>query len=131
MMIPLVKKLIKSNFPKFFISSTLNTTLTYGIYVLLLIFFSYTVSYAISYIAGIVFAYLMNRFFVFKSHQGIKSVAMLLFVYLTQYFISILLLWFWVEKINLDKYLAPLVVIMFTFPMTYILSKYVFIKNPV
>ena len=118
------------NFAKFLIAGGLNTAITYGIYLILLMFIPYTASYTISYITGIVFAYLLNRFFVFKSHQGFKSIALFPLVYLAQYVVGILILWCWVEKLGFAERLAPLVVIIITIPITYIFSKLVFSKSP-
>lgn len=119
------------NFAKFLISGGLNTAITYGFYLILLMFIPYIASYTISYITGIVLAYLLNRFFVFKSHQGLKSIALLPLVYLFQYVITLLILWCWVEKLGFTDRLAPLVAIIITIPITYILSKFVFSKYPV
>jgi len=121
-------RLLKQDFAKFLISGGFNTALTYGVYLLLLMFLPYTASYTISYITGIALAYLLNRFFVFKSHQGIKSVALLPLVYLIQYMVSMLILWCWVEKLGFADRLAPLAAIIITIPITYMLSKFVFSK---
>jgi putative flippase GtrA len=117
------------NFLKFLIAGGLNTAITYGIYLILLMVIPYIASYTISYIAGIVIAYLLNRFFVFKSHQGIKSIALLPLVYLVQYVVSILILWCWVEKLGFADRLAPLAAIIITIPITYIFSKLAFSKS--
>lgn len=125
----LFPKFLTRNFAKFLISGGFNTALTYGLYLLLLMFLPYTASYTISYIIGITFAYLLNRFFVFKSHQGIKSVAMLPLVYLVQYVVSMLIVWCWVEKLGFIDRLAPLVSIIITIPFSYIFSKFAFQKT--
>ncbi|RZO08824.1 GtrA family protein [Pseudomonas moorei] len=121
-------KLRKQDFVKFLISGGFNTAMTYGVYLILLMFLPYTTSYTISYIAGIVLAYLLNRFFVFKSHQGLKTIALLPLVYVMQYVISMLILWCWVEKLGFNDSLAPIVAIIITIPITYVLSKFVFSK---
>lgn len=118
------------NFAKFLIAGGLNTAITYGIYLILLMLIPYTASYTISYITGIVLAYLLNRFFVFKSHQGLKSIALLPLVYLAQYVVGILILWCWVEKLGFSDRLAPLAAIIITIPITYIFSRLVFSKSP-
>lgn len=113
-------------FIKFLLSGGLNTIVTYGIYLLLLRYLPYSTSYTISYITGIVIAYLMNRFFVFKSHRGLKSMVLLPLVYLIQYLLNLLIIWLWIEKIGLAIRLAPLAAIVITIPITYIISKIVF-----
>lgn len=120
--------LLQKNFIRFLISGGLNTTLTYGIYLFLLYFLDYKSSYTISYISGVIIAYLMNRFFVFKTHKGIRSVLLLPVIYLAQYLMSILILWYWIENLHFSEMLAPLIVIVITVPINYLLSKSIFLK---
>lgn len=111
-------------------SGGFNTALTYGIYLVLLMFLSYKISYTISYATGILLAYVLNRFFVFKSHQGLRSVVLLPLIYAIQYGLSLVILWCWVEKLQLDERLAPLAAIFLTLPVTFILSKFAFSAKP-
>ncbi|UZA70833.1 GtrA family protein [Pseudomonas viridiflava] len=121
-----VSKFLKQDFARFLMSGGFNTALTYGLYLVLLMFLSYNVSYTISYVTGILLAYTLNRFFVFKSHQGLRSVILLPLIYIVQYCLSLVILWCWVEKFQLDARLAPLVAIVLTLPVTFILSKLAF-----
>lgn len=123
-------KILQVDFARFLLSGGFNTLVTYGIYLLLLNVLSYKTSYTVAYVAGIVLAYSLNRYFVFKSHQGIKSVALFPLVYLAQYLTSLLILWVWVEKLGLDSRIAPLIAIAITVPMTFVLSRYVFSTVP-
>ncbi len=113
-------------FARFLLSGGLNTVLTYGLYLLLLMAFSYTASFSMAYAAGILFAYVMNRFFVFKRHQGLKSIIWLPFVYILQYVLSMIVLWGWVEKWQFSVHLAPLAAIAVTLPVTYFFSRLLF-----
>ncbi|MBI6701480.1 GtrA family protein [Pseudomonas viridiflava] len=126
MMNQAVSKFLKQDFARFLMSGGFNTALTYGLYLVLLMFLSYNVSYTISYVTGILLAYTLNRFFVFKSHQGLRSVILLPLIYLVQYCLSLVILWCWVEKLGLDERLAPLVAIALTLPVTFVLSKLAF-----
>ncbi|WP_164671025.1 GtrA family protein [Pseudomonas viridiflava] len=126
MMNQAVSKFLKQDYARFLMSGGFNTALTYGLYLVLLMFLSYNVSYTISYVAGILLAYTLNRFFVFKSHQGLRSVILLPLIYLVQYCLSLVILWCWVEKLELDARLAPLVAIALTLPVTFVLSKLAF-----
>ena len=119
-------KILQMDIARFLVSGGFNTVVTYGLYLLLLSVMSYATSYTIAYVAGIVLAYSLNRYFVFKSHQGIKSVALFPLVYLAQYLTSLLILWVWVEKLGWDSRVAPLIAIAITVPMTFVLSRYVF-----
>ena len=125
-----VAKILSLDFARFLVSGGFNTAVTYGLYLLLLNGLSYKTSYTIAYVAGIALAYSLNRYFVFKSHQGIKSVALFPLVYLAQYLASLLILWVWVEKLGLDSRVAPLIAIAITVPLTFVLSRYVFSPSP-
>ncbi|OUM07340.1 hypothetical protein BW686_10485 [Pseudomonas syringae] len=121
-----VSKFLKQDFARFLMSGGFNTALTYGIYLILLMFLSYKTSYTISYATGILLAYVLNRFFVFKSHQGLRSVILLPLIYAIQYGLSLVILWCWVEKLKFDERLAPLAAIALTLPVTFALSKLAF-----
>lgn len=121
-----LSKLMKLDFARFLVSGGFNTALTYGIYLLLLLVIPYTASYTISYAAGVLLAYILNRFFVFKSHRGLQSALLLPLIYGIQYGLSMLILWCWVEKFGLDERLAPIAAIVITLPITYIFSKIAF-----
>ncbi|TKI07934.1 GtrA family protein [Martelella alba] len=107
-------------------SGGLNTALTYAIYLLLLNVCGYTAGYTVAYVAGIVFAYIMNRCYVFKHHRGLKSIIWLPLVYFFQYSASIAIVWCWVEILDFSTRSAPLVAIAITLPMTYGLSRRLF-----
>lgn len=124
-----ISKIFKQDLVRFLMSGGFNTALTYVIYLTLLMFFSYNISYTFSYLIGILLAYTLNRFFVFRSHQGFRSVIMLPLIYLAQYILSLAILWLWVERIQLDERLAPLAAIIITLPVTYALSKLAFSKE--
>lgn len=124
-----ISKFLKLDVARFLVSGGFNTALTYGMYLGLLTILPYQVSYTIAYVSGIVLAYVLNRFFVFKSHQGLKSAVMMPLIYLVQYLLSLLILWVWVEKLWFDSRLAPLAAIVLTLPVTFVLSKFAFSKR--
>lgn len=119
-------KIFKKDFSRFLLSGGFNTLVTYGAYLLLLKFLPYSTSYTIAYVGGIILAYALNRFFVFGTHQGVKSVLLFPLVYLAQYLTSLVVLWIWVEMLSFDERAAPLAAIIITVPLTFILTKYVF-----
>jgi putative flippase GtrA len=109
----------------------LNTAVTYGIYLLLLQVTNYQISYTIAYVTGIIFTFLLNRLFVFKTHQGLKSLVLFPLVYVFQYFFGMLILWLGVQYLNLDVKFGPLVVVILSIPLTYLLSKFVFVGSDI
>ncbi len=121
--------LLEIKFFRFLLTGGLNTGLTYVLYLALLSFLPYMWSYSISYICGIVLAFVLSRFFVFKEHQGLKSALLFPLVYVAQYALGVLVVWLWVKKLQLPEYLAPLAAIALSLPMTYVLTKLVFVKR--
>jgi putative flippase GtrA len=122
-------KLTEIKFVRFLLTGGLNTGITYGLYLILLNFFAYTLSYSISYVCGILLAFILSRYFVFKEHQGLKSIIFFPLVYIAQYFFGLLVVWIWVRFLLLPESLAPLAAVILSLPLTYTLSKLVFIKN--
>ena len=123
-----ITKLIEIKFFRFLLTGGLNTGITYALYLIILNFFPYIWSYTISYVFGILMAFVLNRFFVFKEHQGLKSVLFFPFIYVAQYISGIFVVWFWVKKLMLPEPLAPLAAIILLLPLTYALTKLVFVK---
>ena len=119
--------MLKTSGLRFIFSGILNTALTYTIYICLLQIINYQASYAIAFVIGIFFSYVMGRIFVFKVHQGYRSALMLPLVYLFQYLIGAGVVWIWVDMWKQSVVLAPAVSIVITLPTTYFLSKLVFV----
>jgi putative flippase GtrA len=124
-----LKKLLEIKFVRFLLTGGLNTALTYILYLALLSFLPYIWSYSISYVCGIFLAFMLSRFFVFKEHQGLKSALLFPFVYLAQYILGVFVVWLWVKQLSLPESLAPLAAIALTLPLTFALSRLVFVKG--
>lgn len=119
----------RHRFVRFLASGAVNTLLTYALYLACLQYWSYRFSYTVAYIAGIGLAYFLNRLFVFKEHRGVASVLLLPMIYVVQYLAGIGILWVWVDWIGLPSSLGPLAVIFFTVPLTYLLTRFAFVKK--
>ncbi|MEQ8034656.1 GtrA family protein [Xanthomonas sp. WHRI 6106] len=115
-----------SSFVRFLISGGINTVATYAAYLALLQATSYKVAYTVAYVFGIVIAFFINRLFVFRTHRGWRSLLMFPFVYLAQYLASLAVVFAWVEHLKMSAALAPLIAILVTVPLTFILSRFVF-----
>ena len=116
-------------FLRFLLSGGVNTVLTYAVYLLLMKFMPYWLAYSVSFAGGIGMAYALNRLFVFGEHRGALSLLGLPLVYGIQYVIGLLLLWLWVAVAGLDARLGPLATIGVTVPLTFILTRYLFVQN--
>lgn len=124
-----LSELMEIKFFRFLLTGGLNTGITYVLYLVLLSVLPYTWAYSISYVCGIIFAFVMSRFFIFKEHQGIKSILFFPLVYVAQYVLGMFVVWFWVKQLSLPDYLAPLAAIILSLPLTFVLTKLVFVKS--
>ncbi|MEN6438529.1 MAG: GtrA family protein [Syntrophobacter sp.] len=120
------KKSVVATFGRFLLSGGFNTVVTYALYLLLLRFLSYRISYTISFSMGIAIAYCCNRFFVFLTHNGLSTVALFPVVYLVQYLVGLGVVSAWVEILGLSVSLAPIAAIILTIPITFALSRWIF-----
>lgn len=118
-----------SRFFRFVMSGGLNTAVTYGIYLVLLQLMPYQFSYTIAYVSGIAVSYALNRAFVFRSHQGARSMLLLPLVYFSQYFLGIMVVWIWIEMAHMSSVVAPLAAALIAVPFTYFLSRFVFLER--
>lgn len=117
---------ISSPFARFLISGGVNTLATYLMYLALLQVLPYWLSYAIAFVSGIALAYALNRFFVFGAPRSEKKAALLPLVYLAQYLIGALIVYLWVDLMQLHAAFAPLASIAITIPLTYAASRWLF-----
>ncbi|MEQ8176278.1 MAG: GtrA family protein [Syntrophomonadaceae bacterium] len=125
-------KYIKGNlreYATFIASGAINSALTYVLYILLLTLVSYKVSYSIAYVSGIFVSYYLNSRWVFKEPMSLMKFLQYPVVYIVQYLLGIATLYVCVDKLGLSQWLAPLVVIAVTVPVTFFLSRYI-IKRP-
>jgi putative flippase GtrA len=101
----------------------INTGLTYLIYLLLTLVFSYQVAYAITFFIGIALSFFLNAQYVFKTQKSLKKYVLFSFVYIIQYLLSRYTLDFVVEFIGISYLIAPLIVTIALLPVTYLLTK--------
>ena len=118
-------KLIKSEFFKFIFFGGVNTALSYTIYVILIWFLVYPVAYTLAYILGIFISYYLNSRFVFKREVRLVKAFQYPLVYLVQYLLGVSLLCVLIEIFSLNKFIAPALVIVFTIPVTFSLSRFI------
>jgi len=119
----LLTKHLNKEFLKFLISGGINTLATYLMYLFLLLFYNYSLSYSVSYIAGIFLSYYLNSVFVFKEKISFCKFLKFPIVYLVQYLVNMLLLYVLVEYAQFHVQIVPLVAMIITVPITFLLSK--------
>lgn len=113
-------------FPRYLIAGTLNTGLTYLLYLGLLLLMPYIWAYSLTYVAGIALGYALNARWVFKKAPSLRTATIYPLSYAFNYTLGVALLWVFVEIVDLPKEIAPLVVVAITVPLMYILTKAIF-----
>lgn len=119
----LLTKHLNKEFLKFLISGGINTLATYLMYLFLLLFYNYSLSYSVSYVAGIFLSYYLNSVFVFKEKISFRKFLKFPLVYLVQYLVNMIMLYILVEYAQLNVQIVPLVAMVVTIPITFLLSK--------
>ncbi|WJH32011.1 GtrA family protein [Paenibacillus sp. CC-CFT742] len=119
----LLTKHLNKEFLKFLISGGINTLATYLMYLFLLLFCSYSLSYSLSYITGIFLSYYINSVFVFKEKVSFYKFLKFPVVYLVQFLVNMILLYVLVEHAQFHVHIVPLVAMIITVPITFLLSK--------
>ncbi|GIO88493.1 membrane protein [Paenibacillus faecis] len=125
----LLTKFLNKEFLKFVFNGGINTIATYLIYLFFLLFFNYSISYTISYVAGILISFYLNTVFVFKEKLSFSKFVKFPIVYIVQYLINLFMMFVLVEQLNLSPQVVPLIVIVVTIPVTYTLSKFIIKAN--
>jgi putative flippase GtrA len=108
----------------FMLSGLVSTGLMYGLYLIFHRFTSYQQAYFFSYILSVFALYFMNLW-VFKASISLHSLLKFPFIYALQYLIGAGTLEFLVH-IGISSLLAPILIIVVLFPITFILNKLVF-----
>jgi putative flippase GtrA len=112
-------------FGRFLICGGVNTLLTYLIYVGFVMLLPYPVAYTITTILGIFISYILNARFVFRRKLSLMAALRYPVVYVVQYFLGLALLYVLVEKAHVSKFFAPLLIVVATTPITFLLSRFV------
>ncbi len=117
------KKYFSHEFVRFLLVGMANTVFGYVVYAALLTFIGYKPAYTASFVLSVLFSYWLNSRFVFGVRLSIKGLLRFPIVYLVQYVLGIVLMFVMVEKIGVSAYFSPLIVIIATIPVTFILSR--------
>ena len=114
---------------RFLLAGGTNTAITYAIYLLCGLFTGYQVAYAVAYLAGIGISYVLNSCYVFELPVSWKAFSQYPLVHLGQYLVGALLLEGLVLWMEVPIGLAPLLVVVLTLPMTFVLSKVLLVRG--
>jgi putative flippase GtrA len=104
----------------------INTFVGYGTYALMIFCgFSYVAAQAISTVVGVTNSYFWNKYFTFKKPQkSVVEILRFVSVYVFGYLVSLAVLFFCIDLLNINAYIAGLVGLIFTTAISYIGHNY-------
>ena len=127
-MINLIKKLFYKyeKFIKFAIVGFGNLFISLVTYYLLVFFsINYQIANIGGFITGSLNGYIWNRVWVFKnSKKNLSSIVKFYLSYLSTWLLSAILLYIWMEVFNISDKIAPIINVVITTPINYLLNKY-------
>ena len=123
-------------FLKFGIVGFVNTVLNYIIYyVLVNNKINYLIANAISFIITVAVSYILNGLFTFKDSgkqfkwSFSKLIKSYCFYFFTGIVINSIMLFFLIEKIGVDKNIAPIFILAVTVPINFVFNKFWVFEN--
>lgn len=122
-------------FIKFCIVGLSNTMLSYGLYVGVLFLYKffkidfcydYLIATIVSFVLSVFWSFIWNRIFVFKQKNGFWIPLLKTYVSysFTGLMLSSFLNWFWIDVVGLSKFIAPIINLILTVPLNFILNKF-------
>lgn len=114
---------LNNEFTRFLLVGGFNTVVGQIIYILALFIMPYRWAYTVMYIFGVSSSYYLNSRFAFRSKLSLRKAIQYPLVYAVQYMLGIVLITFWIGVVGIPEVLGPPFVIVFTIPVTFVLSR--------
>lgn len=111
---------------RFIIAGVINTSLTYCLYVFLLMWLPYTFAYSVTYLAGLILGYVLNVYWVFETRPNINTAIKYPMIYVFNYLFGTMLMRILVELLGVDRVIAPILVTLLVVPSMYVLTHFIF-----
>ncbi len=121
-------KYISQEALRFLVWGVANTALSTLVYYLLVLFLPYGLAYSLAYAGGVYLNYFTNSRFVFQTRLSLGKAFSYPLVYGVQYLISLVLLELFVRGLEVSIWLAPWLVVVARWPLSYLMNRLV-IKN--
>lgn len=129
-------------FIKFCLVGATNTMLSYVLNLITLLFlkpftipFDYVIANVVAFLLSVAWSFFWNSRFVFQTSAFPKKTKwkMLLKTYVSYAFTGLImnnfLSWLWIEKLFVSKYLAPLLNLIFSIPLNFLMNKFWAFRN--
>jgi putative flippase GtrA len=112
---------------RYLVSGLINVGLTYVLYLVLLRWLSFAVSYTVAFTVGVWISYLLNRSFVFRAAGGRHALLLFIAVYLVQYLLGLTITTLLVPAVGPE--LAPVGAVAVIVPLSYVLTRRIFAQS--
>lgn len=122
-------KFIKLESVRFLIAGSINTVLTYLLYLLVLPWVGYVAAFTISFAVGVLFSFVLNAVYVFKVVLVWSRLIKYPSLYFFQYILGLILITALVEYFGVDDRFAPFVNVVILIPITFMLNRWFFKKG--
>ena len=119
-------RMVTWQFIKFGLVGLSNAIVLYGVYyVLLKLGLHHIPSYIIAFVASVLNAYLWNDRYVFQKSEEIiiRKILKIYASYTTTFLLSLILLYVWVDCLQISDKIAPIINIVLTTPINFVLNK--------
>lgn len=113
-------------FFKFALVGLSNTLISLGVYSLLVYSgVHYQIGNVSAFIISSLNGYILNKFWVFNAHTEKKRIQMVKYyiVYCGSLLISMILSFVWIDILQINQYASPMVNLLITVPLNYLLSR--------
>lgn len=118
-------KFFDTEFKRFLGAGAFNTVAGYAMYLAFHLVLDYRLAYTASYVIGIALSYWINTTFVFRSTWSWTRLAAFPGVYVLQYILGLLLIWLFVNHLEMSEKIAPLLAVPVTVPLTFLASRFI------
>ena len=113
-----------AEFYRFLIVGGINTATTFLAYFAFNLVLPYLIAYSAAFVVALIVSYCLNTKWVFRTGVSLRSFAAFPLVYVAQYGISTVLLYYFVEFLGIAELLAPILAVILTVPMTFVTARY-------
>ena len=114
-------------FIKFGIVGVSNTLISLGVYYILVYFgVNYLLANAAGFVLSVINSYFWNSRYVFKEKtesSGVKAFSKVFISYGISFCLSTVLLFLFVQVLEISEYLAPILRLVFTIPLNFLMNK--------
>ena len=111
-------------FYRFLLVGGVNTATMYLLYFVFNLALPYLLAYTAAYALAIIVSYYLNAKWVFRTGVSLRSFTGFPLVYAAQYGISTLLLYYFVEVLGVVEWMAPILAVVLTIPLTFAMARY-------